>query len=89
MTAKFDPDDAARISAALVKALAEGTMLAGAGEIGPALRDVIPEFRAQIRIFTPLSSVDGLVAEYSSSLPRPSGYACRGERSGQLGIGEA
>ena len=43
-----------------------------------ALRDVIPEFRAQIRIFTPLSSVDGLVAEYSSSLPRPSGYACRG-----------
>jgi hypothetical protein len=39
---------------------------------------VIPEFRAQIRIFTPLSSVDGLMAEYSSSLPRPSGYACRG-----------
>jgi hypothetical protein len=43
-----------------------------------ALRDVIPEFRAQIRIFTPLSSVDGLMAEYSSSLPRPGGYACRG-----------
>jgi len=43
-----------------------------------ALRDVIPEFRAQIRIFTPLSSVDALVAEYSNSLPRPSGYACRG-----------
>ncbi len=43
-----------------------------------ALRDVIPEFRAQIRIFTPLSSVDALVAEYSSSLPRPSGYPCRG-----------
>ncbi|MEI6726143.1 MAG: radical SAM protein [Actinomycetes bacterium] len=43
-----------------------------------ALRDVIPEFRAQIRILTPLSSVDGLAAEYSSSLPRPSGYACRG-----------
>jgi hypothetical protein len=43
-----------------------------------ALRDVIPEFRAQIRIFTPLSSVDGLIAEYSNSLPRPSGCACRG-----------
>jgi len=43
-----------------------------------ALRDVISEFRSQLRIFTPLSAVDGLAAEYARVLPRPAGHACRG-----------
>jgi hypothetical protein len=42
---RIDPEDGARISAALVKALAEGKTLADAGEIGPALRDLIQHAR--------------------------------------------
>jgi hypothetical protein len=43
-----------------------------------ALRDVLPEFRSQMRIFTPLSSVDSLAAQYASPPSPTPGYACRG-----------
>jgi hypothetical protein len=47
-------------------------------EILAALRDVIPEFRSRIRVVTPLSSVDALLADYAGAVPRPGGFACRG-----------
>ncbi len=43
-----------------------------------ALGDVLPEFRRQLRIFTPLSSVDALAAQYADGSPGPAGHACRG-----------
>jgi MoaA/NifB/PqqE/SkfB family radical SAM enzyme len=41
-----------------------------------ALRDVVPEFRPRIRLFTPLSSLDALIAQAEGAAERT--YACRG-----------
>lgn len=47
-------------------------------EVFKALKDVIPKFRSQIRIFTPLSSLFALIRQYEGDLdfPKP----CRGGR---------
>ena len=45
MTAEVDPEYGARISAALVTALAEAKMLADAGSIGPEIRDIVQHAR--------------------------------------------
>jgi hypothetical protein len=41
----FDPDQAARISAAIVKAIAEAKVLVDAENIGPELHDVVQHAR--------------------------------------------
>jgi hypothetical protein len=46
MTSDFDPEDGARISAALVRALAEMMAMAEAGDVGgPAFRDLLQHAR--------------------------------------------
>jgi hypothetical protein len=42
---EFDPDQAARISAAIVKAIAEAKVLVDAENVGPELHDVIQHAR--------------------------------------------
>lgn len=43
--AEFDPDEAARISAAIVKAIAEAKVLVDAENLGPELHDVVQHAR--------------------------------------------
>jgi hypothetical protein len=42
---EFDPDQAARISAAIVKAIAEAKVLVDAENVGPELHDVVQHAR--------------------------------------------
>lgn len=41
----FDPEEGARISAALIKAIAEAKAMADAGDIGPEIRDLVRHAR--------------------------------------------
>ena len=41
----FDPEEGARISSALIKAIMEAKAMADAGDVGPALRDLVRHAR--------------------------------------------
>lgn len=41
-----------------------------------ALKDVVPEFRSQMRLFTPISSLDALISQCDGQATKT--YACRG-----------
>jgi hypothetical protein len=41
----FDPEDGVRISKALIKAIGEAQVLAGAGDVGPQFRDTVQHAR--------------------------------------------
>ncbi|MEA1923101.1 MAG: radical SAM protein [Pseudomonadota bacterium] len=43
-----------------------------------ALSEVIPHFRDQVRIFTPLNSLYGLISQHQNDEKEIPGYACRG-----------
>jgi hypothetical protein len=41
----FDPEEGARISSALIKAITEAKVMADAGDVGPGLRDLVRHAR--------------------------------------------
>jgi len=45
VTGSFDPEEGARISAALVKAIVEAKLLADAGNVGPETRELVQHAR--------------------------------------------
>ena len=45
MADEFDPEEGARISSALVKAIAEAKVQADSGDIGPEFRDIVRHAR--------------------------------------------